>query len=148
MPVTIINPRALPLSEKQVERLWQATIAARHYGDEAVTVRVVSEAESRELNRRYRHKDAPTNVLTFSDTEGIPGVAAEPAHEVALCLAVTEREAGERTIALPDYVALLLVHAFLHATGLDHEASNAAAQEMVLAEQTILEKNGFSSASL
>lgn len=129
----------LPLKREEVERLWQATIARRKFRDDQVNIKCVSLAEVRTLNKDYRHKDAPTNVLTFS-------YATE--HDIALCLEVAQAEAQQRGAALRDYVALLLTHAFLHATGLDHERSEAEAVQTQLDEKAILQEAGFEQVSL
>lgn len=129
-----------------MERLWTETRQRRDWDDEAVNITCVSEDEVRTLNRNYRLKDAPTNVLTFSYPAAVAGQRGE--HDIALCLPVAEREAKERGIALRDYVALLLVHAFLHATGLDHEQSPEAEAQMTQAEQEILSASGFAPINL
>lgn len=115
-------------------KLWQAARAYRQFPDDRVNVRVVSTEEIRKLNKKYRGKDKATNVLTFSyDKE----------HDIALCLDVAEREAEEKRVGERDYVAWLLVHAFLHATGLDHERSEEEAREMEQAERDILTRAGY-----
>ncbi|MEX0649886.1 MAG: rRNA maturation RNase YbeY [Candidatus Andersenbacteria bacterium] len=138
MPVTLQGE--LPLSKEAVERLWQAVVDLRSIQDDLVAVASVSEEEIRALNAKYRDNDKSTNVLTFSYGEG--------EHDVVISLGVARREAQERKTALEDYVALLLVHAFLHAAGLDHEQSDTTAREMNEAEQQALQKAGFASLSL
>lgn len=143
MPV-IIQGENLPVTAEEAQRLWTETIAATAHGDDEVVVRGVDEEESRRLNLEYRKKDAPTNVLTFSYPAGSEGVS----HDIALCLPVAEKEAGERGVESRDYVALLLVHAFLHAVGMDHERSAEAAAAQQEAEVAILTKAGWSAQAL
>lgn len=139
MPVTIQSDDSFILTDQEVERLWKYTREATSFADDEVTVRCVSEVEIKGLNRQYRQQAKPTNVLTFSyDNE----------HDVALCLPVAEQEAMEREVALRDYVALLLVHAFLHATGMDHEESPAAESETQELEKKILAQTGFTEFAL
>ncbi len=133
----------LPLSLEETQRLWQAVIDWCAVSDEAVSVRCVSQATIQQLNKQYRRQDRPTNVLTVSyppwpDKAAGTGVPSE--HDVTICLAVAQREATQRKVALRDYVGLLLAHAFLHAAGLDHERSPAEAAKMQQAEQEILRK--------
>lgn len=115
-------------------KLWQAVRAYRNFPDHQVNVRVVSETEIRELNKKYRGKDYSTNVLTFS---------YGPEHDIAVCLDMAQREASERGVEERDYVAWLLVHAFLHATGMDHTRSKEEARSMEKAEAEILTQAGF-----
>lgn len=147
MPTTLVCD-TFPLPPDAVEQLWQATIRRRQFGDETVAIRCVDAAEIQKLNQQYRQKDAPTNILTFS--YGADPVLPEsgPHHDVSLCLPVAKQEAGERHVELPSYVALLLAHAFLHITGLDHEKSSDEAAVTHKFEQEILEAQGFHPAVL
>ena len=87
----------------------------------AITVRVVGLDEGRALNRDYRGKDYPTNVLTF-DYERAPVVVAD----IVVCGPVVADEAQAQGIALADHYAHLLVHGTLHLLGFDHERARAA----------------------
>ena len=87
-----------------------------------LTVRFVDDAEGQALNRDFRGKDYPTNVLTF-DYEQAPVVMAD----LVLAAGVVEREAAELGIAVADHITHLLVHGALHAQGYDHEADDEAA---------------------
>ena len=87
-----------------------------------LTVRIVGDAEGQALNRDFRAKDYPTNVLTF-DYQQTPLVMAD----LVLAAGVVEREAADLGIALADHYAHLLVHGALHAQGFDHEDDDQAA---------------------
>ena len=106
--------------------------------DAEITVRIVGEAEGRQLNRDYRHKDYATNVLTF-DYQRSPTVAAD----LVLCAPVLEREAREQGKTLEAHYAHLLVHGTLHAQGWEHETSDADARAMEAYESAILQRLGF-----
>lgn len=131
-------------SKAVVRTLWSAVCKRfPDHRDDVVSVRGVSPQEIRTLNRTYRNKDQDTNVLTFSYPESD---CFE--HDIALCIDVARREAQERGIVLRDYVALLIVHAMLHAIGLDHERSEAELQTTQVLEREILLECGFVSTSL
>lgn len=98
-----------------------------------ITVRVVGEAEGRELNKGYRGKDYATNVLTF-DYAQQPAVMAD----LVLCAPVVAREARELRIPVADHYAHLLVHGTLHAQGWDHETSDEDAEAMEARETEVL----------
>jgi probable rRNA maturation factor len=90
-----------------------------------ITVRIVDEAEGRELNRSYRQRDYATNVLTF-DYERSPVVVAD----IVLCAPVVEREASEQGKTIDAHYAHLIVHGTLHAQGFEHErAADAKTME-------------------
>ena len=103
-----------------------------------MTVRIVDEAEGRQLNRDYRNKDYATNVLTFHYAQE-PVVLAD----LVLCAPVVAREAQEQHKTLAEHYAHLLVHGALHAQGWDHETSAQDAQDMEAYETAIMRELGF-----
>jgi probable rRNA maturation factor len=103
-----------------------------------VTVRIVGEAEARELNLQYRGKDYATNVLTF-DYAREPVVMAD----LVLCGPVVEREAQEQRKTLQAHYAHLLIHGTLHAQGYEHEGGAGEALEMEALEILLLGSLGF-----
>lgn len=131
MPVIIQcdGESGFPLTDGQVSEMWDGVRSRRNHKDETIVVRCVPEAEISRLNEKYRGGRGATNVLTFSYGNE---------HDVTLCLEVAEREAAEHNSGMSDYVGLLLVHAFLHATGLDHEKSAGDADKMKTIERRVL----------
>ena len=91
--------------------------------DVSMTLRIVDEAEGRELNKAYRGKDYATNVLTFvyDDTEPLSG-------DVIICAPVVAREAAEQSKDQLAHYAHLSIHAALHLQGYDHEDDEEAAE--------------------
>jgi probable rRNA maturation factor len=130
-----------PLTDTEVNNLWQSVRTHTTFPDEHVALECVSKEEITRLNHQYRNKEAPTNVLTFS-------YGSDAEHDVALCMEVATEEASERDIAIRDYVALLVVHALLHVCGVDHEQSETESIRMKTLEQEILLSCGFVSQAL
>jgi len=126
-------------------RRWARAAARR---DAEVTVRLVGEAEGRELNRDYRGKDYATNVLTFvyAENEALPGapdaVGDVLAGDLVLCVPVVVREAAAQGKTLEAHFAHLVVHGMLHLQGYDHE-TEAEAAEMESLETAILRELGY-----
>jgi probable rRNA maturation factor len=121
---------------------WPATIE--------VAVRLTSDDEVRTLNRDYRDKDKPTNVLSFpmiqpdlleavtqnsDDGEVILG-------DVVLAHGICAAEAEERGIAVEDHAAHLIVHGVLHLLGYDHQG-DAEAEAMEEMERAALARLGL-----
>ena len=100
-----------------------------------LTIRIVDEAESQALNRDYRGKDKPTNVLSFGGDEGVLG-------DLVICAPVVAREAIEQNKTLREHWAHMVVHGCLHLQGYDHEIE-ADAQKMEAREIRILKSLGF-----
>lgn len=108
--------------------------------DGEITVRIVGEAEGRQLNRSYRAKDYATNVLSFPADETIDGVRL--LGDLALCAPVIAREAGEQGKSVRAHHAHLTVHGVLHLLGHDHEDA-AGAERMEALEIRILASLGY-----
>jgi probable rRNA maturation factor len=102
-----------------------------------ITLRFVGSAEARHLNRAYRDKDYPTNVLTF-DYAHAPVVRAD----IVVCVPVVRREARDQHKRFRDHLAHLVVHGVLHAQGHEHD-SRARARVMEACEVAILAELGF-----
>ena len=133
------NIEGLPTEEQIVQ--W-ATAAVQPEGDEVeMTVRIVDEAESHELNLTYRGKDRPTNVLSFPfecpDEVELPLLG-----DLVICRQVVEREAAEQEKALIAHWAHMVVQGSLHFLGYDHIEDDEA-EEMESLETQIMQGLGF-----
>ena len=125
-------------SETEFEAWLQAALLAAlndERSEAEVTVRLVDEAESRELNRDYRGKDKSTNVLSFP-FDGPPGIALPLLGDLVICRQVVEREAIEQAKPLTAHWAHMVVHGCLHLLGFDHieddEAEIMEAKEIAI----------------
>lgn len=114
-----------------------------------VTVALLSDADVQRLNRQFRGKDRPTNVLSFPATTGglAPDADAPPAEEralgdLALAYETVAAEALEARIPLLHHVAHLVIHGVLHLLGHDHE-TDADAERMESLETTLLARMGI-----
>ncbi|KAB7742599.1 rRNA maturation RNase YbeY [Parvibaculum sedimenti] len=92
------------------------------------------------LNKTWRGKDKPTNVLSFptGDMPQAEPVQTQLLGDVVLALETIEREAKEQGKTFPDHLSHLVVHGVLHLLGHDHEV-DAEAEEMEALERDILE---------
>lgn len=126
------NREGLPLRADFVRWARAALI-----GGGQVTIRLVDADEGQALNRDYRGKDYPTNVLSFPyETE--PLVMGD----LVICPTVVAREAAEQNKPLAAHYAHLTVHGMLHLQGWDHE-DDVEARDMEDEERTILAALGF-----
>ena len=133
------NIEGLPTEEQIVQ--W-ATAAVQPEGDEVeMTVRIVDEAESHELNLTYRGKDRPTNVLSFP-FECPDEVELLLLGDLVICRQVVEREAVEQEKPLMAHWAHMVVHGSLHLLGYDHIEDDEA-EEMESLETQIMQGLGF-----
>lgn len=122
-----------------------ALAEAGHAEPVEITVRLVDADESQALNRDYREKDKPTNVLSFPN-ELPEFLRAEldilPLGDLVICAPVVAQEAVEQGKAVRDHWAHLTVHGVLHLLGLDH-VEDAAAEEMEALEVRALAALGI-----
>jgi probable rRNA maturation factor len=138
---------ACPDADSLAERAARAALGAEQpAADGPVLVGVVltDDTEQRELNRTYRGKDAPTNVLSFSLTdpeEPVPTGAPVVLGDVVLAFETVAREAVEQKKPPADHLQHLIVHGALHLLGFDHE-SDAEAAVMEAREIEILARLG------
>ncbi|RJG51226.1 rRNA maturation RNase YbeY [Motilimonas pumila] len=110
--------------------------------DEAeLTVRIVDATESQALNRDYRGKDKPTNVLSFP-FEAPPGIELPLLGDLVVCKSVVEQEAKQQDKTLTAHWAHMLVHGCLHLLGYDHIEDDEA-NIMESLETEILLSLGF-----
>lgn len=122
-------------------RRWCELALRQRSADSEMTIRLVDEAEGRELNHTYRHKDYATNVLSFQadvpdDLLDIPLLG-----DLVICVAVVEREAAEQGKTLEAHWAHLVIHGCLHLLGYDH-IDDEEAEEMEALERELLAELG------
>lgn len=122
-------------------RQWCALALRQRTADSELTIRLVDEAEGRELNRTWRHKDYATNVLSFP--ADIPdGILDIPLlGDLVICAPVVAREATEQGKPLTAHWAHLVIHGCLHLLGYDH-IEDAEAHEMETLERELLAELG------
>ncbi len=121
-------------------RRW---VQAAQFAPAELTIRFVGAHEGQELNRDYRGKDYPTNVLTFAYADGEEVTEDDVVRaDIVLCVDVLLQEAAERALPVGQHAAHLIVHGVLHAQGYDHEDDDEAA-EMEGLETEILGELGF-----
>jgi probable rRNA maturation factor len=131
-------------------RVLEAEDVAPHVGVEIV----LADAESsRELNRLYRGRDEPTDVLSFAGSEGEPFLdapdEAPSLGEIVICVEIAEeqveraRQRGETNRGADAEIAHLLVHGLLHVLGHDHELGEVESKNMQVREDELLASLGF-----
>ena len=139
------------------DRAVRAAIGASSHGDIAdatymaeVSVKLTSDDEVQTLNREYRHKDAPTNVLSFPMVQAdlLEGLNEGDDGEtllgdIVLAHGVTAREAEEKGVTIDEHATHLIVHGTLHLLGYDHERGDADADAMEEVERAALATLGI-----
>ena len=102
-----------------------------------ITIRIVDNNESINLNNIYRKKKYPTNVLSFLVDDEVHLIG-----DIVLCAPVIEKEALQQSKKLEAHYAHLIIHGALHLYGYDHE-NKKDADIMEAKEIKILTKLGY-----
>ncbi len=122
-------------------RQWCELALRQRSGDSELTIRLVDEAEGRELNHTYRERDYATNVLSFPADVPDEMLDIPLLGDLVICVPVVEREAVEQGKALDAHWAHLVIHGCLHLLGYDH-IDDDEAEEMEALERTLLAELG------
>ncbi len=125
---------------QQITTWVEATLTGLR-AEAQLTVRIVSSEEGAALNQTYRHKQGPTNVLSFAvdDADDLP---VPLLGDIVICAPVVEREAHEQNKEAVAHWAHMVVHGTLHLLGYDH-MNDTQAQEMESLETQALAGLGF-----
>lgn len=100
-------------------RQWIEPLLFRYRQEIEMTLRIVSNKEIQQLNRDYRHKDCPTNVLSFP-FDAPPEVELPFIGDIIIAAEVIQSEAKEQGKSLDAHWAHMAVHGTLHLLGHDH----------------------------
>lgn len=106
-------------------QLWVESALTQVEEDCELSIRLVDEEESAQLNSEYRGKAGPTNVLSFPFDAAIE-LEPKLLGDLVICRPVVEREAAEQGKAIVDHWAHMVVHGCLHLLGYDHIEDNEA----------------------
>jgi len=122
----IVNrQRRVPVALDPLKQFAERARRELRFADDAVTVCLISDAAIARLNRRYRGKRGPTDVLSFpSGVRKSPRVARSAQHyagDIAISPSAARRNARRLDRTLPAELRVLILHGLLHLAGYDHE---------------------------
>lgn len=125
------------VDEPTLTGIAAAAMAHLDVAEGELSVLLTDDATVHPLNRDWRGKDRPTDVLSFSQVEGepIPG-APLMLGDVIISVETASRQADERGHSLARELQILLVHGIVHLLGYDHEDDDEA-EEMEAIERAI-----------
>lgn len=141
--VSVAHPRGEPLERFLTERA-RSFLGKLGLSGRELSISLVGDRAIRRLNRTWRKKDKPTDVLSFpadAAPKGTPG--PRPLGDVVISLDTAARRAKEDARPLEDEVARYLAHGLLHLLGYDHERSPTEARKMYALEERLLGAEGL-----
>lgn len=141
LQIAVEKEHDLPTEDQLILWATSALTTRTQYEEPELTIRIVDEEESQELNHEYRGKDKPTNVLSFP-FEAPAHVPIPLLGDLVICKQVVEREAIEQGKTLTAHWAHMTVHGCLHLLGYDH-IDDEEAEEMEGIERIVMADLGF-----
>lgn len=131
--VEIRDLQGTPVDEGLLREAAEAALQRAGGQLGALSLALVGDDRIRQVNRRYRNVDAPTDVIAF-EAEDQPG---GPEGEVIISVETAQRQAAEAGHCLEREMALLTAHGLLHVLGYDHTTDEGARQMRALQEQVL-----------
>ena len=133
--------------QKQVEinphlirRILKGILAELELKNPEISILLLDDPQIRALNREYREKDKPTDVLSFPMLDETSGkIQPQLLGDIVISVETAEKQAHNRKSALYKELCILLIHGMLHLLGYDHERSKKDEKEMQKQEAKIFE---------
>jgi pyridoxine 5-phosphate synthase len=141
MPVLIRSEASasIRVSLQRLKRTAAGLLEQYGLGNAELSILLVDDGRMAELNRAYRRKTGPTNVLAFPMPGGEDPGGGIMLGDIVISVDTAKREAGQRKISCHSRIKRLLVHGFVHLLGYDHERSAGAAETMLAEENKIID---------
>lgn len=144
MPVLIKNrKRGATVPASTIRRVAQRSLDALGLSDAELSIVIVGDRTMRLLNRTWRHKDYPTDVLSFRIEDALGATPQQNARvsllgDIVVNADAAERQRHERGLSLLAEIQRLLVHGVVHLAGYDHESDQKEARQMNAIERRVL----------
>jgi probable rRNA maturation factor len=122
--VIINRQRRVPVAVRPLEDFCERVRRELRFPEEGVTIRLVSDAAMARLNRTFRNKRGPTDVLSFPSNGAKPDQNTEYVGDIAISPQTARRNARRFSRSLPVEMRILILHGMLHLAGFDHESDH------------------------
>ncbi len=127
----IVNrQRRVPVAVKPLEDFFERARRELRFASESVTVQLISDAAMARLNKTYRHKHGPTDVLSFPANGSKPNQNTEYVGDIAISPETARRNARRFSRTLPAEMRILILHGMIHLAGFDHETDNGEMERL------------------
>lgn len=137
MPVEVVRRHAgRKISNRRLKLVASAVLKLTDRQESELSLALIGNAEMQKLNAKYRHKDYPTDVLSFAAANNLP-ISARLLGDVIISVDKAAEQARERRRTLDQEIVTLLIHGIVHLLGYDHERSPKHARIMGRIEKKI-----------
>ncbi len=134
----LVKLKKRKVKKSDIERWALEAFSALNLQGVELSVYITDDEEIRELNKTYRKKDKPTDVLSFPVNETINGLRI--LGDVVISQDTAERQARELGHSLRDEIKRLLIHGIVHLLGYDHEKGGEEEKKFFEMENYLLNK--------
>jgi len=141
--------RKVKIDKEHIQRCLEIVLKKLKLEKTEIGILFVNDFRSKELNRAYRGKDSPTDVISFPMFHSIKEIKKTvkdspyeedlPIGDVVINLHQAERQAIEYDVELHEEVLRLIVHGVLHLCGYDHEVSKKQEKRMFTKQKELLD---------
>ena len=133
--------KRIPLDPRRIRRAGQRILAELALPDSELSILLINDAQIRELNRRYLHRDKPTNVLAFPMRKGEYGTLhPNLLGDLVISVETAHRQSSRFGLNPMEMIILLMIHGILHLIGHEHEGTRKGAREMALKQKELFQK--------
>ena len=133
MMEVVNRQRKLPLDGERWQAFLEKARQVLPVAVEGVTVAFVSDRVMRELNRRWRHQQGTTDVLSFpAEQDDFEKMAGSSLGDVVISVEQAARQAKENGLTLDQEIAQLILHGLIHLCGYDHETDRGEMNRLEL----------------
>jgi probable rRNA maturation factor len=127
----IVNrQRRVPVAIEPLQEFYERARQEMKFPPESVTVQLISDDAMARLNRRFRHKRGPTDVLSFPANGAKPSAKSEYVGDIAISPQTARRNAGRYGRRLADELRILILHGMIHLAGFDHETDEGEMERL------------------
>lgn len=135
MPVELVRRAAgRKISSRRLKQVALALLQLAKRQDAELSLALIGNAEMQKLNARFRHKDYPTDVLSFPAAKRLP-LETPLLGDVIISIDKAAAQAKEQRRTLDQEIVTLLIHGIVHLLGYDHERSEREARIMTRLEK-------------
>ena len=122
----IVNrQRRVPVALPPLQQFYQRVRRELGFAPESVTIQLISDNSMARLNKTYRKKDGPTDVLSFpANGDRRRSGAGEYVGDIAISPETARRNARRFSRSLPMEMRILILHGMIHLAGFDHESDH------------------------
>jgi rRNA maturation RNase YbeY len=132
MPVYIIDEQTkCSIDCEALENKIKTILPLLNCQNKELSILLTDDKKIQKLNQQYRNKNIPTDVLSFSQSEGEEnGLGHNLLGDIVISISTAMRQSSEHNLSIDEEIVLLLIHGILHLLGFDHERSDEEGKYM------------------